>query len=517
MRFFSGIALVPALFGTVWASPFQLEVQTVRADKDGVEFRVSVAIPELTLVYADSFKVESQPLPICIEPAAAAHIPDPFDGGTMITAYTQPFATVWRLPSVRQGQQMTVAFQGCDASICYLPEQHHFFYDLARRAFTRVQPLPDDAVHTDWLDGRAHFTAGGYLSATDLLAFLDKAEGKPVAVRSVLATFLDNPVTFFHAHGIWLTLLLVLLGGLLLNLTPCVLPMIPINLAIIGAGSGRRGQGFARGAAYGAGMVGVYGGTGWVVLKSGVFFGALQSSPWFNLAIAVLFLALALAMLDVFVIDFTRLASATGESRKQGLWAALAAGGVAALLAGACVAPVVLAVLLLAGTLTASGEPLAQFLPFVLGLGMALPWPFAGAGLSVLPRPGAWMKRVKQLFGTLIILMACYYAYLAFTAFHPVPSSHHHDTLQAGDYAAWQERLAHARNEGKPIFVDFWATWCKNCMAMERTTFRDPQVTERLNSYVVIRVQAEHPNHPATQDMLNAFDIRGLPGIVVLQ
>ena len=102
-------------------------------------------------------------------------------------------------------------------------------------------------------------------------------------------------------------LLIVFLGGLALNLTPCVLPMIPINLAIIGAGTqaGSRARGFLLGAAYGAAMALVYGALGVIVILTAGTFGTINASPWFNAAIAVLFIALALAMFDVITIDFS--------------------------------------------------------------------------------------------------------------------------------------------------------------------------------------------------------------------
>ena len=78
-------------------------------------------------------------------------------------------------------------------------------------------------------------------------------------------------------------------------------------------------------------------------------------------------------------------------------------GAVAALLAGACVAPVVIQVVLFSSNLYATGTTIALALPFVLGVGMAMPWPIAGAGLASLPKPGAWMVRVKQAFGVLIL------------------------------------------------------------------------------------------------------------------
>jgi thiol:disulfide interchange protein len=186
-------------------------------------------------------------------------------------------------------------------------------------------------------------------------------------------------------------------------------------------------------------------------------------------------------------------------------------------LAGACVAPVVLAVLLLAGSLYAGGATGAQFLPFVLGLGMALPWPFAGAELSVLPAPGPWMVRVKQVFGLLLAVLAAYYLYLAGAGFTSASQGAREGSVAAGDAAAWQEKVAQATREGKPIFVDFWAVWCKNCSAMERSTFADERVRSRLGRYVVVKVQAERPEQEPAKGMLEAFGVRGLPGFVVLK
>ena len=92
-------------------------------------------------------------------------------------------------------------------------------------------------------------------------------------------------------------------------------------------------------------------------------------------------------------------------------------GAIAALLAGACVAPVVIQVVLFASQLYSAGNASALALPFVLGLGMALPWPIAGAGFAALPKPGAWMNKVKYVLGVFILVTAAYYGYLAYTLF----------------------------------------------------------------------------------------------------
>ena len=507
-------------------SPFALNLESAAVAPGHVDVRIKVSVPERHVIYAGTFKVTAGADAVAerVQLPAPEQKPDPVDHTKTVGVYAHPFESLWRVSPPRGGVRLTVAYQGCDDKVCFMPQEHAFRFDAAAKKFVAEggagdaqRPTPD-AQPAVWSQGLAMTAGGGYMGAEEFLAFLDQAEGRGTleAGGAGLAGFLRDPVAFFHAHGLALTLLLVLVGGVLLNLTPCVLPMMPINLAIIGAGAGTRGRGFSLGAAYGAGIVLVYGGLGWLILRSGLFFGALQASPWFSLAVALVFAALALALFDVFVIDFTRFTSAKGNTR-QGTFAAFSAGALSALLAGACVAPVVLAMLLLAGTLYAGGTSSAQFLPFVLGLGMALPWPFAGAGLSVLPKPGMWMVRVKQAFGVFLAVLAAYYAYLAWTGFSPAAHGAREGSILAGDRAAWEEKVAQARREGKPLLVDFWATWCKNCSVMERTTFREARVKARLSGYVVVKVQAEKPDQTPAKEMLKAFDVRGLPGFVVLR
>ena len=249
---------------------------------------------------------------------------------------------------------------------------------------------------------------GGYLGSSDFLTFIRNAEAA------------CKGGGLFEGRGPLAILLIVLLGGIALNLTPCVLPMVPINLAIIGAGAqaGSRQRGLLLGATYGGAMALVYGVLGLVVILTAGTFGTINASPWFNLGIAVLFVFLGLAMFDVIAIDFSSWSSKFGPTASRGSFLlAFSMGAVAALLAGACVAPVVIQVVLFASNLYATGTSIALALPFFLGIGMAIPWPIAGAGLASLPKPGPWMNRVKQVFGVLIIGTALYYGYLAYEIF----------------------------------------------------------------------------------------------------
>ena len=355
---------------------------------------------------------------------------------------------------------------------------------------------------------------GGYMSTSDFLTFIRNAEAGV------------KPRGMFEGRGPLAILILVLIGGLALNLTPCVLPMIPINLAIIGAGAQAqsRGRGFLLGSAYGGAMAFVYGVLGVVVILTAGTFGTINSSPWFNLGIAILFVVLGLAMFDLLLIDFSKYSTRFGGSGARGsVMLAFTMGAVAALLAGACVAPVVIQVVLFSSNLYATGTRVALALPFFLGIGMAIPWPIAGAGIAALPKPGMWMVRVKQVFGVFILATAAYYGYEAYSIFSNrwvdpgAVTSSVQEQLKAGWHPSLAEGLAVAKRESKPVLIDAWATWCKNCLTMDKTTLASDEVKQALSGYVKIKFQAEDPDASPAKEILQRLSAAGLPAYAILK
>lgn len=348
----------------------------------------------------------------------------------------------------------------------------------------------------------------GYASKNEFIKFIETAEQANIAVQSKANRTIIS------------LLLIILIGGLALNLTPCVLPVIPLNLAIIGAGvrAGSRIRGFLLGLAYGLGISLVYGGLGVaVVLGFSKTFGAINSTYWFNGLITLLFIILALAMFDLIVIDFSRFQTYIGvrKNPRGSFWIALFMGGVSALLAGACVAPVVISTILQAQDLYSQGYKSALLLPFLLGVGMALPWPILGAGMSLLPKPGKWMEYVKYAFGVFLLCLAGYYGYTTYTLFNT--GNIKTEQLIEGWHTSIEDGLNEAKTKNQPVIIDFWATWCKNCLVMNKTVLSDETVKEKLKNFAKIKYQAENPDSPETKKVLEHFEVLGLPTFVILK
>lgn len=461
------------------------------------------------------------------------------DEGEPFPSYSSPFSVRYLVPDGSGGlDSVLVTCQSCEGEMCYLPETRSVriggggaLPPPAEGPVDAVAPASEAAV------AERYRTAGvldGYAAADEFLRFLADSRGSESDAEGTTGggwrVFLANPRAFLMKQGWILTILAILLGGFLLNLTPCVLPMIPVNLAIIGAaassGAPRRVR-FGLGLAYGAGMAAAYGGLGAAVVRAGGVFGAgLNASPWFAAAMAVLFAALGLAMFGTWNLDFSRWRRASRVAGRARFPAAFLAGGLSALLAGACVAPVLVAVLALAGGLYAEGRTGALLLPFLLGLGMALPWPMAAAGFAVLPKPGAWMERVKKVFGVLILALAAWYAWSAAARFaatrtetdgHRAPPGFEVvDFAEPDAPARLDALLAEAADAGRPVLLDFGARWCKVCALMEATTLRDARVTAALDGFLAVAILADDPSAPSVAPLLARHGVHGYPAYRLL-
>ena len=219
--------------------------------------------------------------------------------------------------------------------------------------------------------------------------------------------FIGNIGTYLQGEPL-LALAAAFAAGVLTSFTPCVYPLIPVTVSVIGAGSaGSRGRALYLSLLYVLGLAAVYAGLGAFAALSGQLFGQISTNKWTFLAVGNVFLLFGLAMLDVFSLQVTGLQKLASPRRgSQGAAGALFMGGVSALIAGPCTTPVLGTLLGFVALRQNIAFGIAMLFVFSLGLGtlLILVGTFAGA-LAALPKSGAWMVLVKKTFGIVMIII----------------------------------------------------------------------------------------------------------------
>lgn len=199
------------------------------------------------------------------------------------------------------------------------------------------------------------------------------------------------------------------------SLTPCIYPLIPVTVSILGARQAEsRLRGFLLALSYVLGIAFTYAALGMAAALSGSLFGSFSSNPWVLLGVSALIMALALNMLDVYQINFAALSVGGGGRAKPGLFTNFVYGLTFGLVASPCTAPPLAAILTWVGsTHSVVLGPLYLF-SFALGMGSVLL--LLGTFSSLLaraPKSGQWMIVVKKVMGYLMIIMAGYFTFKA--------------------------------------------------------------------------------------------------------
>ncbi len=394
-----------------------------------------------------------------------------------------------------------------------------------------------------------------------VLPVADRAEAGVTQLPSIAP--IDGPdlTVWWIERGQLATLLFIALLGLGLNFTPCVYPLISVTLAYFGRQS--QSTAFRRALlalAYVIGIVVSFVTLGVAAALSGGMFGAWLQQPWILLALAALMVLLAMSAFGLYQFRLPGFFSRHLGSAMPGVLGAFAMGASMGVVAAPCVGPVVVGLLLFVGQ---KGDPwLGVQLFTALGIGLGLPYfalALVASSLRALPRSGEWLLWVERLFGFVLLTLAVYfvapllprrgvsfaYAAVAFAAaivlgwFPRTASvSRAFRVFQQmvgvalvllgtwlvlpparGGTIRWEAysegALERARNEGRPVLIDFVADWCIPCHEMEATTFADQRVSHFAQTFVMLRADLTLENEQ-TKAVTERFEVRGVPTIVLL-
>lgn len=312
---------------------------------------------------------------------------DPNFGPTEI--YRQSAEAVVALEPISAGDRLIVTYQGCaENTLCYPPISKSV--DLSTLLVNDPPEQSSDlAPPTQVAKGQRQVAGAPDRAAT-------------VGIHSESAALLG--------HSLLSTLAAFIGFGILLSLTPCVFPMIPIMSAMLARSGGNlsTGRSFILSAAYVLAMAAAYGTLGIFAAWSGENLQAALQTPVAVVAMGTVFALLALSMFGIYELQLpqswtSRLAAKAGYRGSVG--GAVALGFGSALIVGPCVTPPLAAALVFVAQ---TGQVMRGSLAlFALGLGMGLPLvAFGVLGANVLPRSGPWLARVKHIFGFIFIALS---------------------------------------------------------------------------------------------------------------
>jgi thiol:disulfide interchange protein DsbD len=496
-------------------------------------------------LYKKRIKLEpadaAQPIGNIVLPKGEAHS-DEYFGEQEV--YRQSLDASFSVPpSDAKSLDVKVTYQGCaDAGLCYPP--------ITKTLTISLEDVPAGSAS-------AAADSGGYVSEQDSFA-------ARIAGGSIL-----------------LAMAIGYLGGLLMAFTPCVLPMVPILSGIIAGGGSNMSpaRGFMLSLSYVGGIAVIYVTMGVLAayIGSGLNLQAIFNQPMILIPFVLLFVVLASSMFGAFTIEMpsfiqSRLSDASNKQRAGTFIGVGVMGALSALIVSACVAPVLIGALTFIARTGDMTRGALAMLSISLGMGTPLLLVGASAG-ALLPRAGAWMETIKNLFGVMFIGVAVWLvtrmvsptvgvmiwaipllalAWVLWRAnakssttrvvlrgiavfavllaigeiqngarggtnplvLNPPPASEL-KTLEfkrIKTVADLEREVAAAKAAGKSVMLDFYADWCVSCKEMEHKTFTQAEVQTALSNTVLIQADVT-ANDDEDKALLKHFDIFGPPTI----
>lgn len=445
-----------------------------------------------------------------------------------------------------------VAFQACDDHVCLPPARVPYTVVVTITAADPTAPATTEPIDTLATESAVDTTAAipdGFMTAP------------PDDATQIAGSRLSQAL---ESGGIgWFLALFV--GGLLLNLTPCVFPMLGVTVSIFGA---RRAEPLPKvllaAVLYVLGIAAMYTALGVVAALTGGLFGAALQSVWVNVGLGVLLMALSLGMFGLFEMQApTWVLDRLGGANTANLAGVFLSGLGVGIIAAPCVGPFIVAIL----ALIAQKQSVAFGVQamFTIALGLGFPYLFLAAFsnlLQALPRQGAWMVWVKKVFGVIMATIGLSYVAIGLLpglAPYVVPAG----LLLGGLYLGFMEKSDNARAAfrtakrvlgtlsvlaavalvlqvtrakssaivftpyddravaaslaaGRPVMLEFSADWCVPCHEMELQTFVAPEVVSLARAFDTYKVDLTKFDSEASRAARERYAVPGVPAVVFL-
>ena len=360
--------------------------------------------------------------------------------------------------------------------------------------------------------------------------------------------------------GLLLTLLGFFLGGLALNLTPCIYPLIPITVSYFGGRDQGRGVTAIHAFLYLVGLAVMNSVLGVWASLSGRMVGSALQHPVVLIFMACLFIAFATSSFGLWELRLPAGLTRAASTRFSGYFGTLFMGLTLGIIAAPCLGPFILGLLTYVAQ---KGDPILGFLSFfTLSIGLGLPLAvlafFSGA-VSRMPFSGDWMLWIRKFMGWILIAMAAYMIHFllpeewgrsSLMAIVPLAAAVHLGWLdrtgaghrrfrifkkvfgvcvlagvfvflgvatQKAEAISWvsyeEPLLALAAREKKPVIVDFYADWCGPCRALDSKVFTDPEIVDLSRQFLTVRLDLTR-RQPHQDAILHRYGIKGVPTLL---
>ncbi|MCU7495537.1 MAG: thioredoxin fold domain-containing protein [Ignavibacteria bacterium] len=445
--------------------------------------------------------------------------------------------------------KLVLNYQSCNNNTCLPPSTAEAELNVNVTPASQGASAQDTASTTSIKSNTPQAKAGDDKAQTSLQASGTAAAPTEGSLSDKLAS-----------SGLLLSLVIVFLGGLALNLTPCVYPLVPITIGYFGGQSeGSTRKLFSLGVLYVLGMALTYSLIGVITALSGAVFGTLMQKPIVVLVVVLVLFTLSLSMFGVYEFKLPDSLVAKAGGAKGGYFGAFFMGLTMGIVAAPCIGPFVLGLVTFVGT---KGDPYYGFMMFFfLALGLGFPYLllalFSGK-IKSLPRAGMWMEAVKHIFGFILLGMALYFLdpilpksfakyvlpvymilaslylllfdksagnvkgmkvfkaafsvlIIAIAVYMLLP-----EKKSAPEWKYYSdEAYTTSLKSGKPMIIDFFADWCIPCKELDGMTFSNSRVIDesrRFHNYKVDMTKLSDVN----ESIRNKFKIVGMPTVLII-
>ncbi len=331
-----------------------------------------------------------------------------------------------------------------------------------------------------------------------------------------------------NAKGSFFALMFVFAVGVLTSLTPCVYPMIPITLAVLGTRTQNQNhwRGFLLSFTYVTGIGVMFSSLGVLAATSGRLFGSLLGHPWVISFVSLVFFLMSLSMFGF--VDFQApvwLTDKVTHLKSKGKYlSAFVLGIISGVIAAPCVGPVIVSIL----TYVAQTRDVVYgfILLFSYSLGMGVLFLALGTFSQLtnyLPRSGKWMNYVKYFFGAVMLGMSVYYVSPLVLKKYGLNPNDLPSFFSVKDAGRMQVKfmpyngdavLASAKS-ARPVVIDFYADWCAACVELEEKTYTNLEVIKFSENFDFYKFDATSDSELLDKLKIQ-YGIKGLPWVVFL-